>query len=684
MPFSVTKLLCLSSFTLAIALPSLAYAESETLNNIEKEKKKSSVKTETITVTATGNQRDTFSAPMMVTVIEGDTAKSDTASSAADMLRSIPGINIQGTGLTNGQTIHMRGYERSGVVTLIDGVSQSFDTGHMSGIFLDPSLIKQVEIVRGPSALLYGSGALGGVISYETVNAVDLLQPGKNSGYRVFSMGATGDRSLGMGATAFGKTDHFDGLITFSDRNVGNIKQGSGIDTPNDEKIRNFMAKGSWKIDDAQSLGTSVRYYHNGAEERFNTQKIETSPNPMTDRTTVQKDAQLSYALNPKGLNWLDAKTTVYYSNVNIDDKKDKQEKEGRTQNTYGAKLENRSRLFMDSPAVHLLTYGTEWYQQKQNPKGIAEGFPDAKIHFASGWMQDEITLRDLPISLLMGTRFDRYKANNPKNPDISASNWSSRGAVAVTPVDGLMLFASYAQAFRAPTIAEMYNDSTHFVYRHRNNYRTNYFKPNPNLKPEKNATQEYGFGLQFNDIALAEDSLEFKASYFDTQATDHITTDVNFRADTTESINIPDAKIWGWDAVLDYKTRWFEWNLAYNRTRGKNQKTGIYIPSINPDTLTSLLNIPIPQTDLAAGWVMTMAKDTDFMKAPRTRNQDEIKPQAGYAVHDFYLSYKGKNRFEGVATSLVLGNAFQKEYYSPQSIPQSGRTVKLFISYQW
>lgn len=42
------------------------------------------------------------------------------------------------------------------------------DTGHLNGTFLDPALIKRVEIVRGPSALLYGSGALGGVISYDT------------------------------------------------------------------------------------------------------------------------------------------------------------------------------------------------------------------------------------------------------------------------------------------------------------------------------------------------------------------------------------------------------------------------------------------------------------------------------------------------------------------------------------
>lgn len=70
--------------------------------------------------------------------------------------------------------------------------SPGTDTGHLNGTFLDPALIKRVEIVRGPSALLYGSGALGGVISYDTVDAKDLLQEGQSSGFRVFGTGGTG------------------------------------------------------------------------------------------------------------------------------------------------------------------------------------------------------------------------------------------------------------------------------------------------------------------------------------------------------------------------------------------------------------------------------------------------------------------------------------------------------------
>lgn len=137
--------------------------------------------TDDITVTATGNARSAFEAPMMVSVIDASTPEKQTASSAADLLRNVPGLTLDGTGRTNGQDVNLRGYDRRGVLVLVDGVRQGTDTGHLNSTFLDPALIKRIEVVRGPSALLYGSGALGGVISYDTADANDLLEPGKTA-----------------------------------------------------------------------------------------------------------------------------------------------------------------------------------------------------------------------------------------------------------------------------------------------------------------------------------------------------------------------------------------------------------------------------------------------------------------------------------------------------------------------
>ncbi|ONK17341.1 TonB-dependent hemoglobin/transferrin/lactoferrin family receptor [Serratia sp. S119] len=693
MPLTFSTRLRFSALSLAIAcaLPTVALAQntSTTSSSNAAPAKKAKAADETMTVVATGNQRSSFEAPMMVTVIEGNSPESQTAGTAADMLRRVPGITVTGSGRSNGQDLMMRGYDRRGVLTLVDGIRQGTDTGHINGTFLDPALVKRIEVVRGPSALLYGSGALGGVVSYETVDAADLLLPGHDSGFRVYGTAGTGDHSLGMGASAYGKTDNLDGLLSFGTRDVGDLRQGNGFDAPNDETISNVLAKGTWKLDDNQSLSGNLRYYNNSAQEPKNPQTpASSSGNLMTDRSTIQRDAALSYKLKPAGQDWLDAEAKVYYSDVKINAHANGSEDEARKQTTKGAKLENRTRLFADTFASHLLTYGTEAYKQEQTPGGATESFPHAKINFASGWLQDEITLRDLPVTLLAGTRYDNYKGSSDGYADVDADKWSSRGAVSITPTDWLMLFGSYSQAFRAPTMGEMYNDSKHFSIPMGPTTITNYWVPNPNLKPETNETQEYGFGLRFDDLMLADDSLQFKASYFDTKAKDYITTDVTMELGrgprgpyciscTTFSTNIDRAKIWGWDATLSYKTPWFGWDLAYNRTRGKNEATGDWLSSINPDTVTSSLDVPLGETGLSAGWVATFAERA-------TRVETGAAEQAGYGVNDFYLSYKGRDRLQGMTTTVVLGNAFDKEYYSPQGVPQDGRNAKLLVSYQW
>ncbi|MDE9504671.1 TonB-dependent receptor, partial [Xenorhabdus bovienii] len=86
------------------------------------------------------------------------------------------------------------------------------------------------------------------------------------------------------------------------------------------------------------------------------------------DRTTAQRDAQLTYQLNPLEHNWLNAKADIYYSDININNKSKGKGFEGRKQETYGIKLENHSHLANTAFAAHQLTYGGETYKQKQKP----------------------------------------------------------------------------------------------------------------------------------------------------------------------------------------------------------------------------------------------------------------------------------------------------------------------------
>lgn len=675
----------MSQSSLLIKFSLLAIAVSSAcVSAQEKTQTNEGRKLEVLTVYATGNERDSFTLPMMSTVIKNNNALSETAGSASELLRHVPGISISGAGRTNGETISMRGYSKNGILTLVDGVRQGTDTGHIDSIFVDPLLIKQVEVIRGPSALLYGSGALGGVIAYDTVDASDLLSKNEQGGVRVTGLGNTAQHSQGLGVTAFGRHDNLDGLVALSARDKGDTRYGGGYRAQNDETIINLLSKGRWLIDDSNTLSGQFRYYHNNTNQPKNPQ-VPSNPtlaNVETDRTTTQKDVQLTYQFDPSDSQWINLKTQAYYSEVDINAKTIQKGFEGREQKTYGVKLENRSQVGTYSFASHGLTYGGEVYKQKQSPSQNAESFPQADIRFMSGWVQDEVTLRDLPVSLILGTRFDKYKSQNDRYDDITADKWSSKGAISITPTDWSMLYTSYSQAFRAPTLGEMYNDAKHFDAPFPG-APTNYWRPNPNLKPETNSTTEYGFGFQFDDLLSNNDNLKIKAAHFNTRAKDYIDADVAIFQGYTQSTNISRATIWGWDVSMSYQSKFFNWDLAYNHTKGKDNATNASITSIEPDTLTSRFDVPVPSTDFSVGWVGQFTKKTDFTNHDRF-NRPTNRQQAGYGVNDFYLRYEGDASLKGLTTSFVLSNAFDKTYYSSAGIPQEGRNAKVLVSYQW
>ncbi|UMX91882.1 TonB-dependent receptor [Escherichia coli] len=81
-------------------------------------------------------------------------------------------------------------------------------------------------------------------------------------------------------------------------------------------------------------------------------------------------------------------------------------------------------------PTVSLLTcdaYGGGIIVGSNIRAARRRGLPQAKIDFSSGWLQDEITLRDLPITLLGGTRYDSYRGSSDGYKDVDADKWSSR-----------------------------------------------------------------------------------------------------------------------------------------------------------------------------------------------------------------------------------------------------------------
>ena len=91
---------------------------------------------------------------------------------AADILDTVPGLALTRDGAFGGVTsIRLRGASSDKTLVLIDGVPQN-DASDPNGAYdfanLDLANVQRIEILQGPQSALWGSDAIGGVISLTT------------------------------------------------------------------------------------------------------------------------------------------------------------------------------------------------------------------------------------------------------------------------------------------------------------------------------------------------------------------------------------------------------------------------------------------------------------------------------------------------------------------------------------
>ncbi|PTT40285.1 TonB-dependent receptor, partial [Acidovorax sp. HMWF018] len=119
-----------------------------------------------VTVSASGLQLGASDMTTPATVLEGDELVRRREATLGETLNSEPGITSSHFGAGASRPI-IRGMDGPRVKVLSDG-AELHDASTISpdhAVVSEPLLATQIEVLRGPSALVYGNGAVGGVVN---------------------------------------------------------------------------------------------------------------------------------------------------------------------------------------------------------------------------------------------------------------------------------------------------------------------------------------------------------------------------------------------------------------------------------------------------------------------------------------------------------------------------------------
>uniref|UniRef100_A4Y0Z1 TonB-dependent hemoglobin/transferrin/lactoferrin family receptor n=1 Tax=Ectopseudomonas mendocina (strain ymp) TaxID=399739 RepID=A4Y0Z1_ECTM1 len=235
-----------------------------------------SIALQPMTVTATRREQSVSEVPSSVSVLGREQLDRQNVEDIQDLVRYEPGVSVGGTGQRAGLTgYNIRGIDGNRVLTQIDGVEipASFFYGPYAQThrnYVDPEIVKRVEILRGPASALYGSSAIGGAVSYFTLDADDIIKNGREVGARLKTGYSSADDSWLKSATLAGRHEQFDALLHLSRRDGHETESygdtgGSGLNrtraNPEDVRTTNLLAKLGWNYNDSDRLQLTYEKY---------------------------------------------------------------------------------------------------------------------------------------------------------------------------------------------------------------------------------------------------------------------------------------------------------------------------------------------------------------------------------------------------------------------------------------
>ncbi|NOX46145.1 MAG: TonB-dependent receptor [Chlorobi bacterium] len=494
-----------------------------------------------------------------------------------ETIAEVPGVSMisKGPGVA---TPVIRGLSLSNLVFLNNGVPmESFQFSENHPFMVDEYGIERVEIIKGPASLLYGSGAVGGVI-----NIIKAAPPPRGTVRGDFNLkyfsntegvssnlgvdGAKGDLTFGIRGGVNSNRDYYDGSnerVPNTRFNRNSFKATAGFIKP----YGSFRFFYDYNKDD---LGMSVApalllVAENGRKNDVWYQDLTNHVFSSQNKFFVHKlkfDLNVAYQMNNRklhGASWshnpidllvdMDLNTFSYTLKTNIP-------------------ANEKTKFIVGIQGLN---------QNNKNHEAPDHVVPDASMTDFSVFA---VGRRDMGEKLMMelGMRFDyrlinvpSSKVNGPRGElsrDYQNVNASSGAVYNIS--EKMQFRLNLASAFRSPNLAELTQDGVH---------GTRYEKGNPELQSQRNLEADFDFHLHSSHTTL--DISGFYNNVFNyiflAPSNDSIDNVLIYQYDQEN------ARLYGGEAMLHihpHPLDWLHLKTSYSYVLGQ-QENGDYLPFI-------------------------------------------------------------------------------------------------------
>jgi len=578
------------------------------------------------------------------------------------------------------------------------------------GLSFDFNALSSLDVIRGSDSSLYGSGALGGIVAVRTLEPEDLLTDEKNwasvtkgsydsidKNWRVDQAFAlrTGDTTMLLqGSYTRGKERKNHGTIG----GYGTVR--TKAETQEFDQ-NNFMFKAYHTVDNSHRFGLTLERFDQDRERKdFLAAAATYVQGTKWDAFERQRErVSLSYDFTGEG--FLDeAHAVVYWQRQQLVDSTSSirlpsaaapgayMRRTSMEDESYGVLASGVKGLEVGQ-VNHKLRFATDlrFSQSQQYSAGQDNcGPPPFGGFFNPCWflhtnqadapntdstvfgftIEDEISFFDQRLRVIPGLRFDYFK-HEPKKTlafegkagftgyprERNDHHFSPKLRIEMDAGENWTLYAQYAQGFRAPSVAELYED-----YINPGRY---YIRGNPDLEPE--TSHGFDVGAKFGNHDFGGSVSFFANRYRNFIDAVELGAGGGFALSRQEYINRAKVSISGVEAKAHWQLL-ANWRLhgALAYTQGKDIIRDEYLNSI--PAFKTVVGLEYAQENWGGDVTLTAVAKRDKVE---TGSHDLLKTP-GYGLVDVTAWWQPIEK--GPRLQAGVYNLFDKKYWDAVSLP--------------